>query len=289
MKRRLWKRLFCIILASQLIYAQVAVAQDNASITNVYAATQKDFYRYLNEFTKGGYASLTIHFDKGVFAVDEYRKGNSTENTVLSEVSPFHTDMIGIYLEGSSQYYLRYMYDDSQSKAQRVEKRANAIIAKIIRPNMTKQQRVTAIARYMKKNIRYNSDGVKKMNQYVKDNKIKAFTTEQQYPFEDMFSAYGALCKGRCVCEGYTRAFNLLARKAGVPAVLASTKLHAWSIYKINGKYYEIDTTKAETKGHLVRKTKKFAQQNIYKKLFSYVITGSEHVEMTPYGNDGEN
>lgn len=43
MKRRLWKRLFCIILASQLIYAQVAVAQDNASITNVYAATQKDF------------------------------------------------------------------------------------------------------------------------------------------------------------------------------------------------------------------------------------------------------
>lgn len=289
MKRRLWKRLFCIILASQLIYAQVAVAQDNASITNVYAATQKDFYRYLNEFTKGGYASLTIHFDKGAFAVDEYRKGNSTENTVLWEVSPFHTDMIGIYLEGSSQYYLRYMYDDSQSKAQRVEKRANAIIAKIIRPNMTKQQRVTAIARYMKKNIRYNSDGVRKMNQYVKDNKIKAFTTEQQYPFEDMFSAYGALCKGRCVCEGYTRAFNLLARKAGVPAVLASTKLHAWSIYKINGKYYEIDTTKAETKGHLIRKTKKFAQQNIYKKLFSYVITGSEHVEMTPYGNDGEN
>lgn len=66
-----------------------------------------------------------------------------------------------------------------------------------------------------------------------------------------MQSAYGALIKKKCVCQGYAEAFKRLMDFEGIPCdiVCGQTKgsdtYHAWNILKLNGERdnYHIDVT----------------------------------------------
>lgn len=63
------------------------------------------------------------------------------------------------------------------------------------------------------------------------------------------FSAYGALAQGRAVCEGYSRAMQLLLRRAGMRSTLVIGKSrrtgedHMWNVVSVNGRSYHVDVT----------------------------------------------
>ncbi len=77
-----------------------------------------------------------------------------------------------------------------------------------------------------------------------------------------MQSAYGALIKKKCVCQGYAEAFKQLMDIAGIPCdiVCGQTKgsdtYHAWNIIKLNGEAdnYHIDVTWDSTGGRVSHK-----------------------------------
>jgi hypothetical protein len=58
-------------------------------------------------------------------------------------------------------------------------------------------------------------------------------------------TAYGALIDNNAVCDGYTLAYNYLLKKLGIEAhyVQSLQMTHAWSMVKLGGKYYHVDTT----------------------------------------------
>ncbi len=61
------------------------------------------------------------------------------------------------------------------------------------------------------------------------------------------FSAYGALVEGRAVCEGYSRAMQLLLHRADIPCTLVSGTAdgaaHMWNVVAIDGLNYHLDPT----------------------------------------------
>lgn len=65
------------------------------------------------------------------------------------------------------------------------------------------------------------------------------------------YTAYGALVNGIAVCDGYTKAYDLLLREAGITTYRVVGEAngpkgwegHSWNIVKLNGKYYHIDAT----------------------------------------------
>lgn len=61
------------------------------------------------------------------------------------------------------------------------------------------------------------------------------------------FTAYGALVGGSAVCEGYSRAFQLLLNFCGVESTLAigssQGQGHMWNKVKIGGEWYNTDAT----------------------------------------------
>lgn len=61
------------------------------------------------------------------------------------------------------------------------------------------------------------------------------------------FSAYGAFTTGEVVCEGYSRAMQLLCSYAGLQCVLIRGTSggvgHMWNGININGKWYHLDLT----------------------------------------------
>ncbi|MEG1886616.1 MAG: hypothetical protein RR177_00675 [Oscillospiraceae bacterium] len=76
------------------------------------------------------------------------------------------------------------------------------------------------------------------------------------------FCAYGGLAKNyivggksaaKAVCEGYSRAYQLLMNFFGMPCILVNGKFadgdHMWNMLKINGEWYQVDTTSNDTSG----------------------------------------
>ena len=65
------------------------------------------------------------------------------------------------------------------------------------------------------------------------------------------YSAYGCLCEGRAVCEGYTKAMLMLCGKAGIKAIPVvgkgvssnSWQPHMWNKIRIDGNWYNFDLT----------------------------------------------
>ena len=62
------------------------------------------------------------------------------------------------------------------------------------------------------------------------------------------FTAYGALAEGKAVCEGYSRAMQLLLHRAGIECTLVSGNdqnnvSHMWNLVTIDGRNYHLDPT----------------------------------------------
>ncbi|MCL2487729.1 MAG: hypothetical protein FWE80_03510, partial [Oscillospiraceae bacterium] len=62
------------------------------------------------------------------------------------------------------------------------------------------------------------------------------------------FTAYGALVDGSAVCEGYSRAMQLLLHDAGIPCTLVNgyrtgAEAHMWNMVTIDGRSYHLDST----------------------------------------------
>ena len=58
-------------------------------------------------------------------------------------------------------------------------------------------------------------------------------------------SAYGALAEQVAVCQGYALAYKYLLNQVGIECLMVSSKKlnHAWNMVKLDGKYYQVDTT----------------------------------------------
>jgi hypothetical protein len=66
--------------------------------------------------------------------------------------------------------------------------------------------------------------------------------------FPTAFTAYGALVEGRAVCEGYSRAMQLLLHRSGIECTLVNGKDqnnvdHMWNLVTIEGYNYHLDPT----------------------------------------------
>lgn len=76
------------------------------------------------------------------------------------------------------------------------------------------------------------------------DNAVSADSKQQDW---QPYTAYGALVKGKAVCDGYSRAMQLLCGKAGVQCRLvngsAKGAAHIWNLVRIDGKWYHFDAT----------------------------------------------
>ena len=276
-----YKKILSIILLVVLIIVNVTPVYA-VTKTHVYTSTEKEFYQYVNEFMKGNYKELIIHVPKDEFKIDEYKQGINTHNTVMDVLSPLHFEIMGQYDNGDYEYRLYYFLDDGQTKAKKLEKKANQIIKKIIKPNMTDEQKITAITTYMNKHCKYVSDEYREYINCISNKKIS--TSERMQKYSYLFSAYGVLCQGKSTCDGYSRAFNLLARKAGIPSIQVINGGHAWNVYQIGNNYYEIDTTHKETEGRLITGEPEFKEKDIYKDLLEkYVVLGIDKIKMKPY------
>jgi len=89
--------------------------------------------------------------------------------------------------------------------------------------------------------VRYLNDYIVKKCRYVTGDEKKFAST-----------AYGCLVEGEANCEGYAKAFSLLAKKLGMESIVVTGTTdkgenHAWNQVKVNNEWFNIDVTWADT------------------------------------------
>ncbi len=86
----------------------------------------------------------------------------------------------------------------------------------------------------------------------IHDYLVENIEYDKKYESKGTYTIYGALIDGKCVCEGYSRAFKYLANEAGIECLLmqgtatnstGETESHAWNCVKLEESWYYIDCT----------------------------------------------
>ncbi len=97
-------------------------------------------------------------------------------------------------------------------------------------------EQVKFVHDYLIDNITYDDDAAEELDE-------DATTVEASFAY----SGYGALVNGLCVCEGYSKAFQLIMQNLGYECILAWGEgiddLHSWNMLKLDGDYYYFDLT----------------------------------------------
>lgn len=138
---------------------------------------------------------------------------------------------------------VKYVLSEEETRKMQEEslKKADEIIENIIQDNMSDYEKEEAINQYICENGSYNDEI---MNYINADGTIDSKATIE---FANSFTPYGILVENTGVCESYSEAFLLLAKKAGIEAVIVTGKLdgvnHEWNRVRIDGQWYSMDTT----------------------------------------------
>ena len=128
------------------------------------------------------------------------------------------------------------------SPAERVYARAKEILREIIDDEMDDITKARVIYEWLVLNVQYDH--------YAAD-----FLTAMDVPEEEMeerqstaykydsWYAEGVFLQGKAVCEGYAKAFIILAGIEDIPAIFVTGNGHAWNRAFLNGAWYVVDAT----------------------------------------------
>lgn len=135
------------------------------------------------------------------------------------------------------------------NKGKKLKKEAKKVLNKIIKNGMSDIQKVEAIHNYLVKNCTYDTNIFSYVSYNGKVINNPGSSLEKKL---DMYTPYAAVVKKRAVCEGYAKAFNIMALKSGLKSITVSGNAkdangrwvdHMWNAVKINGKIKYVDVT----------------------------------------------
>lgn len=205
----------------------------------------KTFYYYnsLNDEQKQAYIMVYSMFQD----FTESRRleiGKDDLTTVLTAVLYDNSDLFWVALnyryveyEGSTEFFPVYRFYEED--ARRISAELNERINEIVEASQnfdTDYEKELYFHNYVCENVVYDEESITTLGEYGD-------------------TAYSALINGKAICEGYSRAMQMLLDKAGINNYLVvgdgktedGTEPHMWNIVEIDGKNYHLDATWNDT------------------------------------------
>ena len=150
-------------------------------------------------------------------------KGQACNNAML------YSDELVTYCE---QHNIKHPFNE---KSKEIRTEISRIISEIITPEMTDRDKIKAITGYVINNMEYNYEAA--FSDTSKEDTIKKTWGEKLY--YSLFENYG-------VCDGYEALTHALLQEAGIECFKQNGSAHTWELIKLDGQYYQIDTTKLD-------------------------------------------
>lgn len=131
-------------------------------------------------------------------------------------------------------------YDEMRDRYHQTVAKLNTVMESLNLNGKSDYEKVVAIINWIRSNVKYG--GISSDNPDATD-----------YP-HDMT---GAVLDGYCVCDGYAGLFYYMACSAGLKALYQEGTMigsggHAWNLVEVDGMYYYIDPTGADSKSEML-------------------------------------
>ncbi|MFS0576602.1 DUF5050 domain-containing protein [Sporosarcina sp. 179-K 3D1 HS] len=150
----------------------------------------------------------------------------------VTEENPeiMYYDGATLWSSGKIEYNYKVPTDVVRSNQLRLQSKVDDVLALIIKTGQTDFDKVKAIHDYLALTIAYDYDNF--LNDTVP---------------ADSYTAYGALVKGIAVCDGYTKASQLLMNRLGIENEYVfgygNGGAHSWNLVYLDGEPYFMDIT----------------------------------------------
>lgn len=175
---------------------------------------------------------------EGLLSFREVFEGVCSYNEDHPEKFWLSSNSIMVFYEnGKTTVAFNYRMDyETRVKAQdELEKKVNEIVSNAP-SNATQFELEQYVHNYIVDNCEYDHESA------ASDN-----------PGDNTGNVYGALIEGKAVCEGYSRAFQLLCKELGLECVniygTSKDENHMWNCVMIDGQWYQIDVTWDDAEG----------------------------------------
>ncbi len=137
-----------------------------------------------------------------------------------------NVDLKGAYVNGVAtitKVIPTYISGDIVKLKAEFDRKTAEILSRVIKPGMSDEEKALVLHDYIATHAKYNTG-----------------TTTR-----DDHTAYGIIVKNYGVCQSYALAYNYLLSLVGVETKFCPSDpmIHAWSLVKLNGKWYHVDIT----------------------------------------------
>lgn len=189
-----------------------------------YQAVYRSIYQALKELKSGvSTAKYTTSSDYVFKVLDDVLEDNP-------EIFYFNYNGSLFYTSGWFQISYRYSKDTIQKMSRNLEAAVNYVCDNLISSGMSEYQKARKLHDFLVKYATYDI--------YNYDNGTIPFLS---------YTAYGVLINGVGVCEGYSHAYQLLTKAAGLNTICVSgrgkSERHGWNMINISGQWYHVDVT----------------------------------------------
>lgn len=221
---------------SEYAYAKVVQGNGYRSLEinlykKVYDDLEKAVYKISSEKDDTGYYPVKkVTIDNKIIPKDIIRKIIEA----FTGDHPFEfwiANRFGYIYSGDNtiiQLYSSLSPNDCNGAIKQLVSRANTILSNIP-SNLTEYERELYIHDWLMDNCKYDEDAAHLKNKWAS------------------FNTYGAIVVGEAVCEGYSKAIQLLLNYVGIYCRLVNgdTKndAHMWNLVYINNSWYHLDAT----------------------------------------------
>ena len=238
--------------AERIARLQIAAQEIRANNEETLAERKEACAKVLYE----GMTDLSVKIDVSQFALstDEFREVISdvvNSNPELFYIKNGYGRSAFALSEDDSTYIVEYCYgfyeyqDENYNPdtvkinemKQQVESKKKQILSEVLVNGMSTAEKLLMIHDYICLHTMYDKAAA------VKAEEAGETYSNKYYPDSD-FDIYGALIKGKAVCQGYALTFKYLAEAAGISNVgFASNTTHIWNVVTFGGASYYIDCT----------------------------------------------
>ena len=207
----------------------------------VYNEPKTDYaYSTLNDdYVKKLYNQISDNIDSE-YEPSFYAEGNLGEYQITQAVEAYKNDHPEVFWLKSYYEYENFDYETgiwltytmSGDKLVTAKKEFNTAVDTISQsvPYGTECEREEYIHNYIINNCDYDEEAAESEEVQGNEN-----------------DAYGVFVDGKAVCEGYSKAFQILCNKADIDCIqlmgIVDSDNHVWNCVKIGGDWYQIDVT----------------------------------------------
>ena len=179
-----------------------------------------------NDLKQEDLAELNMEHDGFYGNVEKYQ---------LQTIRVLNRNYVTLYCDISDNYYVEDAIMNGTSLS---DEQTKAIELKNVCENILNEIEENTSSEYQKE---------QKIHDYIVQNVEYGYPDGKETEDSDAYNAYGALAKGRAVCNGYAQAMKLLCDLAGVECQMvigtADGENHAWNLIHLDDEWYHTDVT----------------------------------------------